>query len=84
MDKITRGGDERKGREFSGALKVLEKAEKTGRKTDALFLSRRIYKNYEHSMKTKNLKRKKDGLTSITIKTYEEWSGQSPKEAKEK
>ena len=40
------------------------------------YLSEGIYRNYEKTMKEKNVKRKKDKLTAIPIKTYKEWSGQ--------
>ena len=38
-------------------------------------LSKGIYKNYSAAMTEKNQKRKKEGLSALHIRTYEEWSG---------
>lgn len=38
------------------------------------YMSKGIYNNYEKSMKEKNVKRKGQGLKSIYIRTFEEWS----------
>ncbi len=43
--------------------------------TSSPYLSKKIYQNYASSMKNKNIKRKKDGLQPILVRSYEDWSG---------
>ena len=57
-------------------MKTIKSENKNKLGTRLLYMSRGIYRNYEKTMKEKNLKRKKDGLTPIYIRSYEEWSGQ--------
>ncbi len=38
------------------------------------YMTKAVYGNYEKSMKEKNIKRKGQGLASIKVRTYEEWS----------
>ena len=45
-----------------------------GKNGKSPYISKGIYSNYEKSMKEKNVKRKRQGLKSIHIRTYEEWS----------
>lgn len=47
--------------------------------TTTPYLTKSIYKNYEVTMKEKNIKRKKDGLPPIHVRTYQEWSNQDTK-----
>jgi len=37
-------------------------------------MSLEIYRNYEKSMKTKNAMRKRQGLTAIHVRPFEEWA----------
>lgn len=52
----------------------MEHKEENKPETSSPYLSKRIYKNYEKTMKEKNVKRKRDGLTSIHVKSFLEWS----------
>ena len=56
-------------------MKSIENEENDKSETASPYLSKRVYKNYEGTMKEKNQKRKKDGLVPIPIRSYEEWSG---------
>lgn len=49
-------------------------SEKTVKKAAAPFMDKATYDNYEKSMIAKNTKRKGQGLKSIYIRTFEEWS----------
>lgn len=48
--------------------------EKQENKEKSAYMSKDIYSNYEKSMKEKNVKRKGQGLQSIYVRTFEEWS----------
>ncbi len=48
--------------------------EKPVKKAAAPFMDKATYNNYEKSMIAKNTKRKGQGLKSIYIRTFEEWS----------
>ena len=56
-------------------MKDIKKEDGSKSKAGSPYLSKRVYQNYAQSMKVKNLKRKKNGLKTIQIRTYEEWSG---------
>ena len=56
-------------------MKTVENGGEDKPEKDSPYLSLRIYKNYEQTMKVKNLQRKKDGLGPIRIRDYKEWSG---------
>ena len=45
-------------------------------KAKSPYMSKGIYNNYTKGMKEKNQKRMKQGLQSIYIRTFEEWSGE--------
>ena len=55
-------------------MKPIKKDEQSELKSDSPYLSMRIYKNYEGTMKEKNQQRKKNGLAPIHIRSYQEWS----------
>lgn len=55
-------------------MKPTQQDEGSEPKTDSPYLSMRIYKNYEGTMKEKNQQRKKNGLAPIHIRSYQEWS----------
>ena len=57
-------------------MKIIEQEEIKKPGTGNPYMSKGIYKNYESAMKEKNVKRRKDRLQTIHIKSYEEWSGQ--------
>lgn len=54
--------------EKAAAVKEESKSEKTP------YMSRGIYNNYAKVMKEKNQQRQKQGLESLPIRSYEEWS----------
>ena len=56
-------------------MKMIKQEEDKLKTTRSPYLSKGVYKNYEKTMKEKNLKRKHDGLEPIQIRSYEDWSG---------
>jgi len=56
--------------------KVFEKTfiKKQENKGKSPYMSKGIYNNYEKGMKEKNQKRTGQGLKTIYIRTFEEWS----------
>ena len=55
-------------------MKATENKEKEDSEASNPYMSKGIYRNYEKTMKEKNVKRKKEGLTAIPIRSYKEWS----------
>ena len=51
-----------------------KKTEKAERKERSPYINKGIYENYAKGMKEKNLKRVKEGLDAIPVRTFEEWS----------
>ena len=51
-------------------------AKKPESKGKSPYMTKVIYNNYAKGMKEKNQKRVKQGLESIYIRSFEEWSGE--------
>ena len=54
--------------------KTKDKEEQSPTQEKSPYMSKAIYGNYAKGMKEKNVKRHKQGLEAIPIRTYEEWS----------
>ncbi len=54
---------------------VLVKEDKSSdNKEKSPYINKSIYENYSKGMKAKNIKRLKQGLEAIKVRSFEEWS----------
>ena len=56
------------------SVKEVLKEVKAEKKEKSPYINKTIYENYFKGMKAKNIKRHKEGLEAIPVRTFEQWS----------